>query len=582
MKKLQYTDDLWDILVDINDDISNAMMDAEDLTVPKGFAEWVDKSDSNFSFDVKIDGKNTKIKVGTYIRTSFPNQFSNSQIMSFIKKYNELKNGGEVGDYQPQYTRVEVPEFKFNPKDVRSTFISLVTETYPYGHEEEVVPKISQIGLQKDEFGNYYKIVGKSETMFTSHLDTADRQKSKVNLVSEKRGDDEILRSDGSTILGADDKSGVAVMLYMIAHNVPGIYYFFIGEERGGIGSGKLSKVLEKTDYVKDVKRCISFDRRNYYSIVTSQYGVVCCSDEFGNALGKELSKGGLKMNLDPTGVFTDSASFMEQIPECTNVSVGYFEEHTRNEHQNITFLEKLAKACVNVDWENLPTVRKIGLDEDVLEKYGTFLEDLKGSSIMCSYAVTSQRGDSYLRFVIDEIDFDVVKEDITTLSELFNDNQINPDIYFDEEALMVELTDDEIRYNKYFRYMESFSSFNEAYEDFDDSGYMDDEDFLSDDEEVPNGGIEELCFWLRKMYKANNLEAEVESEDESMISAYIFLDKRERISTLLSVFDVTDKIKRDLLTYHSVEVELYENEEGYPIFKFDFKVDDYDGEVEY
>ena len=35
MKKLQYSDDLWDILVDINDDISNAMMSAEETVVDR-------------------------------------------------------------------------------------------------------------------------------------------------------------------------------------------------------------------------------------------------------------------------------------------------------------------------------------------------------------------------------------------------------------------------------------------------------------------------------------------------------------------------------------------------------------------
>jgi hypothetical protein len=47
-------------------------------------------------------------------------------------------------------------------------------------------------------------------------------------------------------------------------------------------------------------------------------------------------------------------------IPECTNISVGYNFEHTA-ETQNITYLDRLAKASVNVDWSSLPTARKIG-----------------------------------------------------------------------------------------------------------------------------------------------------------------------------------------------------------------------------
>ena len=66
-------------------------------------------------------------------------------------------------------------------------------------------------------------------------------------------------------------------------------------------------------------------------------------------------------------GIYTDSASFIEDIPECTNVSVGYFNEHTGKEKQNITFLIKLCEASVKVNWDSLPTKRS--LDEIISYK---------------------------------------------------------------------------------------------------------------------------------------------------------------------------------------------------------------------
>jgi di/tripeptidase len=45
-------------------------------------------------------------------------------------------------------------------------------------------------------------------------------------------------------------------------------------------------------------------------------------------------------------------------IPECTNVSVGYYREHTTEEKQDIDHLINLCKACVKVDWENLSVKR--------------------------------------------------------------------------------------------------------------------------------------------------------------------------------------------------------------------------------
>jgi len=78
-----------------------------------------------------------------------------------------------------------------------------------------------------------------------------------------------------------------------------------------------------------------------------------------------ELNKNiNLSYSKDSGGVYTDSAEFTHLIPECTNVSVGYYKEHTTNEHQDIEHLINLAEACVLVDWENLPTKRNPDVTE--------------------------------------------------------------------------------------------------------------------------------------------------------------------------------------------------------------------------
>lgn len=64
--------------------------------------------------------------------------------------------------------------------------------------------------------------------MFTCHLDTCCHKQEFVNHVQ----DDRFIRTDGKSI-GADDKAGMVVLLYMIEKGIPGIYYFFIGEEVG-------------------------------------------------------------------------------------------------------------------------------------------------------------------------------------------------------------------------------------------------------------------------------------------------------------------------------------------------------------
>jgi hypothetical protein len=204
--------------------------------------------------------------------------------------------------------------------------------------------------------------------MFTCHLDTATKALTNVNHVF----DGDIIKTDGKSILGADDKAGVTILLYMIENKIPGLYYFFLGEEVGCVGSKKLAAQLKESK-IEGINKVISFDRRNTNSIITYQSGTRCCSDEFGSALSKALNdvEDSFKYKNDPTGLYTDSAQFIKIYPECTNISVGYWSEHTFGESQNIKHLEKLAEACLKVDWESLPVKRDPSVVETSYHGWG-------------------------------------------------------------------------------------------------------------------------------------------------------------------------------------------------------------------
>jgi hypothetical protein len=248
--------------------------------------------------------------------------------------------------------------------DIRKKFLKLTKKTYPHGFEDQLASHLPR-GYYKDQWGNYYYKIGTSKTAFTCHLDTADRSQSVVNHVIDKN----IISTDGKTILGADDKAGVTILLYMIEKNVPGLYCFFIGEERGCIGSGKASDDI----WTKDYDRMISFDRRGTKSVITYQSSKRCCSDDFAKELSSRLNKFGMEMAPDDTGVYTDSAEFVGVIPECTNISVGYYKEHTCLEHQDMNHLIKLCISVTKIDWESLPTVRDNSKVEYKSYSYGNY-----------------------------------------------------------------------------------------------------------------------------------------------------------------------------------------------------------------
>jgi hypothetical protein len=240
-------------------------------------------------------------------------------------------------------------------------FKQLTSFTYPFGTESDL-EKYLPVGFQKDDWGNYfYKVDGDLSTMFTCHLDTSCIYKEKVNHIF----DGNVIRTDGTTILGADDKAGMVILLYMIENSVPGIYYFFVGEERGCVGSSKLSANWNFSEFSKTVKKIISFDRRGTDSIITEQLYGVCCSNEFALELAQRLNYSNQIFNFkpDPTGIYTDSAQFTKLVPECTNISVGYYNEHSTSEYQNIDFLKSLCKSVCEIDWKTLP-IKRFGLSD--------------------------------------------------------------------------------------------------------------------------------------------------------------------------------------------------------------------------
>lgn len=107
--------------------------------------------------------------------------------------------------------------------EIKEIFTDLVKLDSPSGEEGEVrdylIRLFQGIGvvLEKDETGNLFgKIKGKGEAVLLSaHMDTVDPARGKKPVFSQ----DGTIRSDGSTVLGADDISGL-VEIYETAKAV--------------------------------------------------------------------------------------------------------------------------------------------------------------------------------------------------------------------------------------------------------------------------------------------------------------------------------------------------------------------------
>jgi hypothetical protein len=242
--------------------------------------------------------------------------------------------------------------------NIKELFLKLTEYTVPFGYEETLEP-ILPIGWKKDSIGNYIYNIGDSKTMFTSHLDTSSKERQKINHVI----DGNIIKTDGATILGGDNKAGCVVLFYMIENKIPGTYYFFLGEEmavHSNYPHGSLLAIENDIEQFRKFDRIVSFDRKEKGQLITRQLGKNCCSDEFSDKLISEFEKNGVKYEKDRTGYYTDSAFFSNIIPEVVNLSIGVYNEHHNNEYVDISYIEQVSKAAIKVDWENLPTIRKI------------------------------------------------------------------------------------------------------------------------------------------------------------------------------------------------------------------------------
>ena len=269
-------------------------------------------------------------------------------------------------------------------EEFKELFLKLTEWTIPFGDEDDVIKHLPS-GYKKDSVGNYYYEIGDSETLFTTHLDTYSAKLEKVNHVIDK-DDPYKIGTDGTTILGGDNKLGCTILIGMIKNNIPGTYYFFIGEEpilSGGLYGSK-NALKNYPDFFTKFKRCIAFDRRGYGSIVVRQMGRMCCSPDFAKAIAEEFDIRGIKWDSEGGyGYYTDTAVFMDVIPECTNLSAGGFNEHYTTEWVDLNYTYKVYQAALEMDWESLPVVREVEPDrffeepdDEKVGKYSKFIQN--------------------------------------------------------------------------------------------------------------------------------------------------------------------------------------------------------------
>jgi hypothetical protein len=229
---------------------------------------------------------------------------------------------------------------------------------------------IKPLGPNIDRYGNLTVDVPMpdgtlSSVLWSCHTDTVHRTPGRQKLSLDAWPKVSLDEGGRAECLGADDAAGCWLMVQLVKANVPGLYIFHRDEEIGGLGSNWIQRNDPRR--LDGILFAIALDRRATESIITHQ-GLRTCSDAFARSLASQLNdtrQGPGNWRLDDGGTFTDSANYTDLVGECTNLSVGYYREHTAEESLNIAHVLDLLQSLTLLDQSALMAFRKPGEPDD-------------------------------------------------------------------------------------------------------------------------------------------------------------------------------------------------------------------------
>ena len=163
-----------------------------------------------------------------------------------------------------------------NKKRLIETFKELASIPSPSWQEEKIaqvlIKKLERLGLvvKKDAYGNLIaKLTGEGDPiMLCAHMDTVAVGKDEISVEVDEMNS--IIRSDGTTILGADNKDSIAAILEMLEVikennlNHRPIEIIFTREEE------IISKGVKNLDFsLISGKQCVISDQAESYGTIT-------------------------------------------------------------------------------------------------------------------------------------------------------------------------------------------------------------------------------------------------------------------------------------------------------------------------
>lgn len=130
--------------------------------------------------------------------------------------------------------------------------------------------------------------------------------------------------------------------------------------------------------------------------------------------------------------------------------------------------------------------------------------------------------------------------------------------------------------------YKELFEKYEDT--DYEDESYYNDDDYLfgrpshskkgteeEEDEQIGDSDMDNLLYLLRTMFRNKGIKDVYVEHEELDITISVTMGRKEKIESIISVFDTAKRLKRDILPQYDSEFEMWETKDGKPLLTFNF-----------
>lgn len=102
-------------------------------------------------------------------------------------------------------------------------------------------------------------------------------------------------------------------------------------------------------------------------------------------------------------------------------------------------------------------------------------------------------------------------------------------------------------------------------------------DDYEDDVDDTQSDDMQHLLYLLRTLFKNSGIDASLENKGLDIIVCVV-LNKKEKLSSIIKVFDVAKKLQKDILPQYDAEFEMWETKTRDPMLTFNFM---YEGDDE-